>query len=335
MRKYKVLVLTDHRNHSDQNSIYAFLQEMIGHPCCDSIDVASRYLTENDAFFTQLDFEDLFVARVSEEFAYTASGSFYKENLTKVDIRSFDLIFMRLPRPVSDEFLLALSQYCQNAIFINDPRGIIECGNKSFLLEIEDHCPPLKLCKTKEEVMDWSSKFDIVLKPLREYGGKGLLKISGDILNDGIRNHLTSQYLDNISSLLESEGYLAMKFLKNVVEGDKRLLVVDGEIVGASLRLPPMDSWLCNIAMGGRSVFTEPSSKERVMVEKIFPILKSKGIFMCGIDTLMDDDGTRVVSEINVLSIGGFPQSGKQSGQPVVLNTINKMFKYVNQYGNK
>ena len=120
-----------------------------------------------------------------------------------------------------------------------------------------------------------------------------------------------------------------MKYLKNVTQGDKRILVVGGKIMAASLRLPAPNSWLCNVAQGGISVPSELEKEEIDIIKTISPRLEQEGIFIFGADTLVNDDGKRILSEINTLSIGGFPQAEKQTGKPIVQDTINKIIKYI------
>jgi len=331
MKKYSVISLTDHSGHSKENSIYSILREMSMHDKCKEVFVASRGLANNKQFFTEHQFDTIIANKVSQSFEYDPSGQQFSDDVSTVNLDDFDIIFLRLPRPVSDQFLSAIKARFENKIFINDPEGIIECSSKAFLINFPSLCPPIQLCKSIEEIIEFSKKHDIVLKPLREYGGKGLLKISGDTINDGKNDHSTEKYLKSIEHEITSEGYLAMKFLKNVNQGDKRLIVVNGEILASSLRLPPEGSWLCNVALGGKSVATEPTLEEKNIIETINPLLKEKGILIYGADTLVDDNNKRVLSEINTLSIGGFPQAQKQTGLPIIKITLNKIFDYAHE----
>jgi glutathione synthase len=120
-----------------------------------------------------------------------------------------------------------------------------------------------------------------------------------------------------------------VKFLKNVSQGDKRIVVVNGRIMGASLRLPPTDSWLCNVAKGGSSNFAKADSDEIDMIDKINPKLAEMGIIMYGVDTLVDDDGNRVLSELNTTSIGGLPQIAKLMGKPLVKEAADLIWNYI------
>ena len=328
MKKYRVLCLTDHSGHSAENSVYAILREMFLSGRCEYIDIASRGYTENQSFFYNLSFDTLYGSRISKGFEFDSTGKIFTEGTTLLDPKSYDIIFLRLPRPISDEFLIVLANALDDKIIINDPRGIITLSNKAFLLQFPELCPPMRLVRNENDIHDFASIHDLVLKPLREYGGKGLLKIQGNLVNDGERDYPLKEYLPNIREELTKHGYLAMKYLKNVSMGDKRLLVVGGEVLAASLRLPPKDSWLCNVARGGESVPSQPDSDEIRIVEGIKSALLQNGIFIAGIDTLVNDDGKRVMSEINALSIGGFKQAEMQTGKSIINTMIDKFFNY-------
>ena len=123
-----------------------------------------------------------------------------------------------------------------------------------------------------------------------------------------------------------------MKYLKNVSKGDKRILVVGGQIMASSLRIPAVGSWLCNVSQGGKSVKSEVTMEEEDIVNTISPSLIAEGILIFGVDTLEDDDGKRILSEVNTLSVGGFPQAQKQSQRPIIKMTIDKIFKYADEY---
>ncbi|MGK0315298.1 MAG: glutathione synthase [Saprospiraceae bacterium] len=330
-RLFRVLVLTDHTGHSDQNSIYAILNQMLDHPSCHSIDVASRGLKRNTLFYTGMQRDALLGTALTAEFKYTVSGDHYKTNLRKLKIKEYDIVLLRLPRPVSDELLEWVAEVFSQAFVINSPKGIIATSNKKFLINFPEICPDVRLCYTMQEIKQEIAKYPIVLKPLKDYGGRGLLKIDGDTIDDGLKEYDTSLYLDTLKEKITSEGYLSMRYLKNVNQGDKRILVVDGEILAAFLRLPKAGAWLCNIAQGGKSETTEVTQKERDIISHINPQLQAQGIFMYGADTLVDDNGERVLSEINTLSVGGYLHSELQKGRPIIKKLLDKIFEHADQ----
>jgi len=328
MQKYKVLVLTDHSGHSDQNSIYAILNEMLLHEKCESIDIVSRGIEMNDSFFKDQDSSKIFGTRLDNNFKYTTNGFYYKENLKSLTLDDFDLVFMRLPRPISDQWLKWLSHIAANAVIMNNPLGIIKTSNKKYMLNFPDLCQSMKFCNSRNDVLEVVQKYPVVLKPLKEYGGKGIVKINGDKVDIGDKEISVESYLNSIEEALISDGYLAMKYLKNVAKGDKRILVVGGQIMASSLRIPAEGSWLCNVSQGGQSVKSEVTKEEELIVKRLTPSLMEEGIVMFGVDTLEDDNGERILSEINTLSIGGFPQAQKQSGRPIIKMTLDKIFDY-------
>ena len=332
MSFYKILVLADHSSHSRENSIYALLREMSGHDQCISIDVASRGLERNQKFFTDFEPSKISGARIDHDFRYSEDGIDFKKNLKEIRIQDYDIVLMRLPRPVSDEWLEWLVSIAPDCIFINHPLGIIKTSNKKYLLNFPSQSFNMKLCFSKRDIQDISSRYPVVLKPLKEYGGKGIVKIDGNKVHDGDKYIDFQSYLKTIETELESDGFLAMKYLKNVSKGDKRILVVGGQIMASSLRIPAVGSWLCNVSQGGKSVKSEVTMEEEDIVNTISPSLIAEGILIFGVDTLEDDDGKRILSEVNTLSVGGFPQAQKQVQRPIIKMTIDKIFKYADEY---
>lgn len=325
----KFLVLTDHSGHSKENSVYALMKKLSEQPEVEKVMVASRGFEANDAFFKACSTDNVYAIPVTENFGFDMTKQQFSKRDYLVSVSDFDVIIMRLPRPVTENFLNFIAELGKDKVIINHPKGITETSTKAFLLNFPSVCPDMRLCYSIEEILDFSSKFPIVLKPLKEYGGKGLLKINGNQLNDGNEDFDTMTYLKQQKEYIKTEGYLAMKFLKNVSKGDKRILVVNGKILAASLRLPAEDSWLCNVAQGGTSTPSEVNADEIKIIETITPKLLEAGILIFGADTLVDDDGRRILSEVNTLSIGGFPQAEKQTGQPILQQTIDEIINYV------
>lgn len=329
MKKLKYLVLTDHSKHSKENSLYSLMQTLAQHENTATVNVVSRGDQRNRNFFTYLKVEPLHGLVAAKDFAYDPLGRNFTTSEEQFVLSDHDVIILRLPRPLSDDFLYFLEDIFKGKVIINSPEGIRTTSTKKYLLNFPEHCPSMKLVKTKREIREFAALFPIVLKPLKEYGGKGIVKIKDNevITGEGDLADLET-FLEKNNTYIQTEGYLAMKYLKNVNQGDKRILVVNGKIMAASLRLPPKDSWVCNVAQGGRSVKSEADADEVAMIAHISPKLKAAGVLIFGADTLVDDSGKRVLSEVNTLSIGGFPQAEKQTGRPILLETINEIAKY-------
>ncbi len=326
MDKYKVLILTDHTGHSKENSLYGLVEKMLLHSMTQKIDIASRGNAINQDFFNQVAEAKLWIKQADENFAFSENGQPISESLTIATITDYDLVWLRMPPPLGKPFLDFLETVFEGKVIINHPKGIHETGSKEFLVNFQSCCPPMKICRTKAAIIEFKSRFPIVLKPFREYGGKGIVKITGDEVSLGKEIIPFNTFIE---SLPEDEiEYLGVKFLKNVAQGDKRIIVVNGKIMGASLRLPPKDSWLCNVSMGGKAVTAEVDETERKIVATINPILSKMGIVMYGVDTLVGDDGQRILSEINTTSIGGLPQMAIQQNQPLVKEAIDLIWQF-------
>lgn len=322
-----VLVLTDHTNHTAENSLYPLLRTMRSHPDCGRLDVATRVDVRNDLFFMSMDGSEIFAAEVSSLFGYSPDGKAFQHRLREVDTSEYDLIWLRLPPPLTRGFLEFVSSTFPNQTVVNSPRGIHEAGSKEFLLNFPKWTPPMQVIRTREELADFSSRFPVVLKPFRDYGGRGIVRIDGDTVWRGTEEITLGEFLDSLDNEMH---YLGVKFLKNVSEGDKRIVVVDGQIMGASLRVPAPGSWICNVSMGGTSTAAKVAPEERAMVKALHPRLSELGLVMYGIDTLVGDDGKRVLSEINATSIGGLPQIAEQDGKPnLVLKAVDRILKAV------
>ncbi|KAA3627400.1 MAG: hypothetical protein DWQ02_19845 [Bacteroidetes bacterium] len=185
----------------------------------------------------------------------------------------------------------------------------------------------MEICKSVEQIEALQNKFPIILKPLREYGGNGLIKIDGERVWEGGEEVSFREFIEKI---MDSDfEYLGVKFLKNVHLGDKRIVVINGKIMGASLRRPAAGSWICNVAMGGSSGYAEVDEDEEKIIERIDPVLSNLGIVMYGIYTLVGDDGKRVLSEINTTSIGGLPQIANLTGRPLLKEAADLIWNYI------
>ena len=327
--KKKVLILTDHKNHSSENSLYALSRSMLTHPQTDSVAIATRVNEHNSDFFSCKSGAALYATSINEDFSYSDSAHPLAIDAKAIDTASYDLIWLRLPPPLTQDFLRFIGDVFEGQLVINNPQSIQETGSKEFLVNFSSVCPPMKICRSLEDIVDYKSKFPIVLKPFNEYGGKGIVKIDGEEVSAGKEqltfNSFVTAYAEN------PIDYLAVKFLKNVKQGDKRIVVVNGEIMGASLRLPAENSWLCNVSMGGTSNYAEVEPEEEAIVRLINPSLMNKGIVMYGVDTLVNDEGKRVLSEINTTSIGGLPQIAAIKKLPLVDKAIDLIWSYYNE----
>lgn len=328
MRQFKLLVLTDHNTHSEENSIYSLLREMLKHSRCKGIDVASRGNSDNLLFFEKMMVKTLTVSPVDLNFFFYPDGKCFKKGQKRVSLLDYDAVLLRLPHPIAGGFWEFLMANFPNSFFINAPVGIVATGSKAFLLNYPKFSPPLRLCLSVDDIIDFKNNFPIVLKPLKSYAGQGIVKIAGD------RVSLAEGGEKSFPAFIKSlEGkpieYLGAKFLQNVSQGDKRIVVCCGKILGAALRLPKPGNWVCNVARGGSSTGAEADEDEQAIIRRLSTDLEKLGVVFFGVDTLAGDDGRRLLSEINTLSIGGLPKIAEYSGRPVVRQAADLLWDHI------
>lgn len=330
MQKIKMLVLTDHRTHNVENSLYALLRAMSMNPRSAGIDVATRGNAMNDLFFTKHIGRSLYVSPVTESFDFFDDGRRYKKQLRRASLQEYDFIFLRLPPPIDPAFWAFLLRLFPERRIINSPLGILETSNKKFLLHFADLCPPMRLCRRLDDIVEFKEAHPIVLKPLNNYGGRGIVRIDGDKVWDGVEKKSFRKFTLELQQQPDFQ-YLGMKFLANVSEGDKRIIVCNGQVLGATLRKPAAGSWLCNAAQGGQPYKAELTPEEWHIADRLKDEMANRGIVMYGIDTLVDDNGKRVLSEINTLSIGGIKQMESLNKEPIVKRVANLLWDYAKE----
>jgi glutathione synthase len=329
MKKYNMLVLTDHLAHSDSNSVYELSEALRRHPSMGRLHLASRSNEANRRFFYDFTSTELEVWSPRRKISYERGRTGLTQRTKKVDARFYDVIWLRLPRPIPQGFFSFLTAHIDERRIINRPSGIVEAGSKAFLINFPELCPPIKYCRQIEDIWTFHEQFPIVLKPVENYGGRGVLKVQRGQVYEGQRHLSFREALPILEKQLSEGGYLAMKFMKNVHQGDKRIVVVNGEIVGSALRLPPKGGWICNSSQGGDARSSEADERERWMVDNLNQALLPRGIAMYGIDTLVGDDGLRILSEVNTLSIGGVKQMAALSGRPLVQKSADLLMEYI------
>jgi glutathione synthase len=309
----RILVLTDHGKHTPNNSVYKLCEALSKQSDVSKLVITSRGDDRNADFFSGS--SNIFYGSVySEGFNYPADKFFSNSDLT-FKLSSFDIIFLRLPRPLETSFFDHITMLFDESRIVNRPEGILLTSNKKYLLNLTDYTPPVAYCESWEDILKFYNRFPIILKPLEDYGGRGIVRLADGFAETADLKcsmwDWKAKYYDK-----DKQPYLAMKYLKNVSLGDKRIVVAGGKILSASLRRPVDGEWLCNVSQGGTPEPSEADKREKEIVDYLSPMLLEEGIFYYGLDTLVDDDGKRIISEINTLSIGGIAPSEELTGIP-------------------
>ena len=207
-----------------------------------------------------------------------------------------DVVLMRQDPPFDMGYITAthlLEQIQDRVLVVNDPAEVRNAPEKLFVLRFPDLMPPTLVTKSLEEAMDFRARHGaIVVKPL--YGNAGTAVFLID-KNDGNLPALVELF-----SSVWREPFMVQAFLPSVSEGDKRIVLVDGEPAGAINRLPKKGEIRSNLAAGGSAQPTELTAREQEICARLGPELKKRGLIFVGIDVIGG-----YLTEINVTSPTG------------------------------
>lgn len=234
-----------------------------------------------------------------------------------LDLRKdVDVILMRQDPPFHMGYITAahlLELVTDETLVVNDPAGVRSSPEKVLPLLFPDLQPPTLITRDIARVREFRERHgDIVLKPLHGHGGAGVLKVSRD---DG-----NLEAIVDLFNKMVPEAFIAQAFLPAVSEGDKRIMLIDGEPVGAINRRPPSGAIRSNLVVGGTAEATELSPREREICARIGPELKKRGLIFVGIDVIGG-----MMTEINVTSPTGARALKKLSG----VDAVAKMWDVV------
>src|SRR3954468_603642 len=211
-------------------------------------------------------------------------------------LSAFDVVLMRQDPPFDLNYITAthlLERIHPKTLVVNDPVSVRNAPEKMFVTEFPALMPPTLLTRDLAEIKAFRTEHgDIVMKPLYGHGGGAVFRLTKDDLNFGS--------LYDMFAVTFREAWVVQKFLPEVKEGDKRIILVDGEYAGAVNRVPAADDLRSNMVRGGAAKATDLSPREREICAKLGPALRERGLLLVGIDVI---DGN--LTEINVTSPTG------------------------------
>jgi len=229
-----------------------------------------------------------------------------------VDLSTFDVVLLRQDPPFDLAYITTthiLERVHPKTLVVNDPAHVRNAPEKVFVTEFPDLMPPTLLTRDLEAIKAFRAEHgDIVMKPLYGKGGEGVFLLKREDLNFGS--------LYDLFSTLFREQWVVQKFLPDVKNGDKRIILVDGEFAGAVNRVPAADDLRSNMVRGGTPAATDLTAREREICERIGPALRERGLLFVGIDVIGD-----YLTEINVTSPTGI-RSIKNLGGPDIAAMI-------------
>ena len=224
---------------------------------------------------------------------------------TEVDLGDFDVVWLRQDPPFDMGYITTthlLEMLAGRTLVVNDPFWVRNYPEKLLVLRFPDLTPPTMVARDLATLRAFKARHgDIILKPLYGNGGAGVFRLDP---ND--RNFAA---LWELFTGINREPLIAQKFLSDVSQGDKRIILVDGEPVGAINRMPADGETRSNMHAGGTPVPTELTEREREICAAIGPLLREKGQIFVGIDVIGG-----WLTEINVTSPTGLQELERFDG---------------------
>ncbi len=208
-----------------------------------------------------------------------------------------DVVLMRQDPPFDLGYITAthlLERIADKTLVVNDPAQVRNAPEKVFVLDYPQFMPPTLVTRSLDEARKFLAEHGaIVIKPLHGNGGKAIFKVESDGAN--------LSALMEVFNMTWREPHMVQAFLPDVAKGDKRIVLIDGEVAGAINRLPGEGEIRSNLAVGGSAEKSVLTDKEREICAVLGPELKKRGLLFVGIDVI----GGTWLTEINVTSPTG------------------------------
>ncbi len=236
------------------------------------------------------------------------------------NLATLDVILMRKDPPVDNEFIYAthmfeLAEQC-GTLVVNKAQSLRDFNEKLFTAWFPELTPPTLVTRNKAQIKAFHAQYqDIICKPLDGMGGASIFRVKADGNNLGV-----------VSEILTDHGQryaMFQSYLPAIKEGDKRILIVNGEVIPYCLaRLPTGNEVRGNLAAGGTGRPQPISESDREIAEKIAPTLVEKGLLFVGLDVIGDR-----VTEINVTS----PTCVQEITKAYGIDIVGKLFNAIEQ----
>ncbi len=241
-----------------------------------------------------------------------------------LDLAGADVVLVRLDPPFDARYLhltLLLDLVAERTLVVNTPRALRDANEKLYTLRFPDLIPPTVVTAERGRLLDFARDCGAaVLKPIDGHGGRGVLVVRpGDENADSIIDSLTVR---------GSRPVLAQRYLPGVRRGDKRILLLDGEPLGAILRRPSGDDFRANICVGATVEATDLDDDDRRIAAAMAPALRADGLAFVGIDIV-----DARLTEVNVTSPTGLRQLGALTGGRPDLTVVRWLEERVEAVG--
>ncbi|MFL5338456.1 MAG: glutathione synthase [Geminicoccaceae bacterium] len=222
-----------------------------------------------------------------------------------IDLATMDVILMRQDPPFNLAYISAthlLDRIHPQTLVVNDPHHVRNAPEKLFVTQFAELMPPTLITNDVEEIKAFRREYrDIVVKPLYGNGGAGVFHLKPGDTNLGSLVELFQNFL--------GEPLMVQRYIPEIRQGDKRIILVDGKPAGAVNRVPAAEETRANLHVGGRAEKAELTRRDHEICEMIGPTLHERGLIFVGIDVIGD-----WLTEINVTSPTGLQEIDRFDG---------------------
>src|SRR5690606_27588738 len=214
-----------------------------------------------------------------------------------LDLADLEMVLMRQDPPFNNEYIyvtyLLEKAEREGVLVVNRTQSVRDCNEKLFATEFPQCCSPTLVASRADQLKAFVAEHrDVVMKPLDGMGGSNIFRVPANSPNISV-----------IIEVLTHHGktpIMAQRYIPEIVDGDKRILMINGEPVPYALaRVPKEGELRGNLAAGGSGVGRELSERDRWICQQVGPVLKAKGLYFVGLDVIGD-----YLTEINVTKIG-------------------------------
>ncbi len=244
------------------------------------------------------------------------------EPVPRMSLTEFGVIWMRKDPPFNMAFfyatLLLEQAEAAGVRVINRPAGLRAANEKAFVLFAPQFAPTSIITRQADDIRAFLAEMGgkAVLKPLDLMGGSGIFLLRHDDPNLGTILEQATRY--------GQESVMVQRFLPEAREGDKRVLLMDGEILGGLLRVPQGQEFRGNMAAGGKAQATEITDRDREIVAGMLPLLRAHGLWFVGLDVIGGH-----LTEVNVTSPTGMQEIEKFDHSAPASRTMDRMLDLI------
>jgi len=259
-------------------------------------------------------------AKITEVQVLAVEPFFIQKPALDTDLGEMDVIWMRKDPPFNMAYIFStymLDLVPSSTLVLNDPRAIRNFNEKMYALHFAEYCPETLVTREISRAKEWAIQYPkVVIKPWDGNGGRGVLVTAHDDPNFGSMLEILT---DN-----QQEHILVQEYLPEIIEGDKRIILIGGEAVGQMLRVPQKGDHRGNIHVGAGVQACELTDREREICAILAPELQKHNLLFVGIDTIGDK-----MTEINVTSPTGIQEINRLMGvqlEVLLTDQIEQLF---------